>query len=66
MSKLSKSTETVSQLDDFKSKQSYYNIEFTKITDSEYEKLFGDLRSFLLEIDIALENIQWPILKRDC
>lgn len=65
VSKLSKSTETVSQLDDFKSKQSYYNIEFTKITDSEYEKLFGDLRSFLLEIDIALENIQWPILKKE-
>jgi len=63
--KLNKSTETVPQLGDFRSKQSFYNTELGNITDGDYEKIFGDLRSFLLEIDIATENIQWPMLKKE-
>ena len=39
--------------------------ELGNITDGDYEKIFGDLRSFLLEIDIALENIKWPVLKKE-
>ena len=65
INKLNKSTETVPQLGDFRSKQSFYNTELGNITDGEYEKIFGDLRSFLLEIDIALENIKWPVLKKE-
>ena len=65
ISKLSKSTETVTGLDDFKSKQSFYTKEYQNITDGDFEKIFGDLRSFLLEIDLALENIQWPMLKKE-
>jgi molecular chaperone DnaK len=65
INKLNKSTETVPQLGDFRSKQSFYNTELGNITDGDYEKIFGDLRSFLLEIDIAIENIQWPMLKKE-
>ena len=65
INKLNKSTETVPQLGDFRSKLSYYKSELGNITDGDYEKIFGDLRSFLLEIDIAIENIQWPMLKRE-
>lgn len=65
INKLSKSTESVPQLGDFKSKHTYYKSEFENITDRNYEKIFGDLRSFLLEIDIAFENIKWPVLKKE-
>ncbi|MDA9986695.1 Hsp70 family protein, partial [Crocinitomicaceae bacterium] len=65
INKLNKSTETVTQLGDFRSKQSFYNAELGNIIDGDYEKIFGDLRSFLLEIDIALENIKWPVLKKE-
>ena len=65
INKLSKSTESVPQLGDFKSKHTYYKSEFENITDRDYEKIFGDLRSFLLEIDIAFENIKWPVLKKE-
>ena len=65
ITKLSKSTETVPNMDDFKSKQSYYTNEYQKITDGSFGGIFGELRSFLLEIDIALDNMQWPMLKKE-
>ena len=65
VSKLIKSPESVPRIDDLNAMKNRYKLDLNNILDDDYEKLFGDLRALLLEIDIALENVKWPMLKKE-
>lgn len=65
VSKLMKSTESVPKIDDFNAMKNRYKLDLENISDDDYEKIFGELRALLLEIDIALENTKWPMLKKE-
>ena len=62
--KLEKSVEKAPRLEDLKSMRNLYSQNLSTITDNDFEGIFGNLRSLLLEIDIAVENTKWPTLKK--
>jgi molecular chaperone DnaK len=62
--KLEKSVEKVLRLEDLKSMRNLYIQNLSTITDNDFDGVFGNLRSLLLEIDIAVEGTKWPTFKK--
>ena len=52
-------------MDNLISKQNFWKSQFELVNNEDFEQLFSDLRSFLLEIDQAQDEIKWPVLKRE-
>jgi molecular chaperone DnaK len=52
-------------MDNLISKQSFWKSQYNLILNDDFEQIFSDLRSFLLEVDNAMDEIKWPILKRE-
>ena len=59
------SEEIYEGLDNLKSKDAYFKNHFKNITNDDYEQIFNDLRSFILEIDQVMDELKWPVLKRE-
>ena len=59
------SDEIYHDMDNLISKQNFWKSQFELVNNEDFEQLFSDLRSFLLEIDQAQDEIKWPVLKRE-
>ena len=65
LSKLQSSVEKVFGLEELISMKNMYKINISNITDDDFEGIFGNLRSLLLEIDKAIEETKWPTLRKE-
>lgn len=63
--KLDEAVSPVENLSDLKSRSHHFEKELELITDDNYEQMFNNLRSFLLEIDIACDQQAWPTIKKE-
>lgn len=63
--KLDEAVSPVENLSDLKSRSHHFERELELITDDNYEQIFNNLRSFLLEIDIACDQQAWPTIKKE-
>lgn len=64
INRMDQSKEDILRIEEFKSKSNYFESQYEKITNDDFEQLFVELRSFILELDLAEEEAKWPVLKK--
>jgi len=64
IARLEESAESTLSIGEFRSKQIYFKKQYQNVTNSDFEQIFVELRSFILELDKAEEEARWPVIKR--
>ena len=62
--RMDQSMESSHRLEEFKTKCLYLKKQFEINTNDDFEQLFVELRSFILELDLAEEEARWPLIKK--